>query len=313
VSKKRLQNKVAESRMALPIVAMYALAVSILCGLLEGRIWLQFGMLIVSALSMMVLNNVNALIRIYSRMVSCSFIVLFIMTGALSQTGGVLLVQLCAVLFYLILFRAYQDKNAMGIAFYSFMMLGIASTAFMQVLFFVPVAWILLFTNIMAGNTRTIMASILGLVIPYWFVGGYCIYTARIDDLVAHFKEIAQFGQIFNYGCISVHQIVTFSVISMLSLISIVHFHRNSYKDKIRTRMLYEIFFVMDICTAIFVILQPQHYNFLIGIMVVNTAPLIAHFIALTNTRITNAAFFVILAIVLAATIYNVWMPSLTF
>ena len=77
--------------------------------------------------------------------------------------------------------------------------------------------------------------------------------------------------------------------------------------------MIYETFITVDICTIIFLVLQPQHYNILMYIMIINTAPLIGHFIALTHTWITNIAFYVILIAALALTAYNLWMPSLIF
>ena len=77
--------------------------------------------------------------------------------------------------------------------------------------------------------------------------------------------------------------------------------------------MIYETFITVDICTIIFLVLQPQHYNILMYIMIINTAPLSGHFIALTHTWITNIAFYVILIAALALTAYNLWMPSLIF
>ena len=102
-------------------------------------------------------------------------------------------------------------------------------------------------------------------------------------------------------------------VLAMLALfmvVGIVHFHRNSYKDKIRTRMIYEIFSITGIYVMALLALQPNLYSELTGIMVVNTAPLIAHYIVFTNTRLTNVSFFVIVLSVLLMTIYGIWMPS---
>lgn len=299
--------------MALPVTAMYGLAVSIACGLLDGRIWAQFGMLAVSSYCMVILNNAHALIRVYSRMVSCSYITLFIMAGLLSLPVKVSVVMQCVVMFYLLLFRACRDKKAMGLVFYAFLMLGIASTMFVQVLFFVPLAWVLLHTNILAGNVRTFFASILGLVAPYWFVGGYYIYIGEVGLLLAHFGRLRMFGDLFCMSGLPPHKLVTYAVLVFLSLIGMVHFYRNSYKDKIRTRMLFEIFMAMDVGVAVFLALQPQHYDFLVGMMVVNTSPLIAHFLSLTKTWITNVSFCLIVMMVLLLTVYNLWMPSLTF
>ena len=90
-----------------------------------------------------------------------------------------------------------------------------------------------------------------------------------------------------------------------------IHFLRNASKDKIRTRMLYYIFISMFLLTVLFIIFQPQHFEALFGFKIVNASALIAHFIALTRTRFTNIAFFILIALVFMLTVCNLWMPSL--
>ena len=73
--KKTFQNKVAPSRYALPFTATLATLVWVAVGFIEGNIWLNFAFTIISTLLMVELNNHNSLMRTYSRMVSCSFLV----------------------------------------------------------------------------------------------------------------------------------------------------------------------------------------------------------------------------------------------
>lgn len=86
-----------------------------------------------------------------------------------------------------------------------------------------------------------------------------------------------------------------------------IHFRLNNYKDKIRTRMLFEIFSVMNLCLMVFIALQPNLIEPLLTLLIVNTAPMIAHYIALTNTKVTNVSFYIIILITLGITIGNVW------
>ena len=86
-----------------------------------------------------------------------------------------------------------------------------------------------------------------------------------------------------------------------------IHFRLNNYKDKIRTSMMFEIFSVMNLCLLLFIALQPNHIDALLTLLIVNTTPMIAHYIALTNTKITNLSFYIILLITLGLTIGNVW------
>ena len=310
---KRLQNRIAENRYALPVTAVYGMLVCLAAGFIEHQMWVQSVCLVVSTLLMAELNNSNSLIRIYSRMVSCSYLVLTVMASFLLPSMPGAIVGLCFIAFYLSLFNAYQDRQAAGWVFYAFFAIGMASTVFVQVLFFVPVLWILLAVNILAFSARTFFASLLGLIMPYWFIGAYYVFTDDFEPFIQHFLSIAKFARLFDYSLVGEHLIVTFAFMVLISIVGIVHFLRHSYNDKIRTRMLYEIFITINICCMVFIVLQPQHYDCVLHIMIVNTAPLIGHFIALTRTRLTNIFFITLMIVVLLITAYNLWISSLIF
>lgn len=306
---KRFQNRVAESRIALPVTGVYAFAVCALGGLFTEQLWVQFVLLAVSSFLMMELNNVNALIRIYSRMVSCSFLVLAVMSQYLVLDVRCGIVQACFIAFYLFLFSAYQDNRAMGRVFYAFLMLGIASTMFVQILFFVPVVWVLLCTNLMVRSFRAFVSSLFGLLVPYWFMVAYYLYIDDVDSLLDHFLQIAQFGPVLGWMDMPVSHILTAAYVAILAVVGMIHFRLNNYKDKIRTRMLFEIFSVLALAAIVFIILQPQHIDYLLALLIVSTSPMIGHYIALTNTFITNISFYVMLVVALIITCVNLWMP----
>lgn len=306
---KRFQNRVAESRIALPVTGVYAFAVCALGGLFTEQLWVQFVLLAVSSFLMMELNNVNALIRIYSRMVSCSFLVLSVMSQYLVVDVRCGIVQACFIAFYLFLFSAYQDNRAMGRVFYAFLMLGIASTMFVQILFFVPLVWVLLCTNLMVRSFRAFVSSLFGLLVPYWFMVAYYLYIDDVDSLLDHFLQIAQFGPVLGWMDMPVSHILTAAYVAILAVVGMIHFRLNNYKDKIRTRMLFEIFSVLALAAIVFMILQPQHIDYLLALLIVSTSPMIGHYIALTNTFITNISFYVMLVVALIITCVNLWMP----
>lgn len=306
---KRFQNRAAESRIALPLTGGYAFLVCAAGGLFADQLWVQFALLAVSSFLMMILNNANALIRIYSRMVSCSFLMLAVMSHFLFVDIRCGIVQTCFIAFYLFLFSAYQNIHSVGRVFYAFLMLGIASTMFVQVLFFVPVVWVLLSTNIMVRSLRAYVSSLFGLVVPYWFLAAYYIYVGQTDLLAGHFMQIADFGSVAAWGEMPLSHIVTTSFVTILSVVGMIHFRLNNYKDKIRTRMLFEIFSVLALCTILFIILQPQHLDYLLALLIVSTSPMIGHYIALTHTFITNISFYVMIAVTLILTCFNIWMP----
>ena len=311
---KRFQNRIAESRYALPFMLMFATLVWVAGGLTyDQQLWAPYACTLVAAYLMVELNNINALLRIYSRMVSCSFLALTSLAAFQFSSLQGSIAQLCFVVFYICLFHAYQEKRGAGWVFYAFFCLGMASTVFVQIVFLVPFLWLILGRYLMALSARTFWASILGIIAPYWFVVVYYLGTNRMDDFVAHFVELGHFSPLFDYSSVSEHQIITFLFVALLSLIGTIHFLRRSFLDKIRTRMLFHIFIHVNVLIVVFIILQPQHFDVLLKLMMVNTSILIAHYIALTRTRTTNISFYFMIAAALFLTIYNLWIPSLIY
>lgn len=320
---KRLQNRIAESRMTLSLVVVYGLLVCVLYGYvvmgLDSDMWksprwlLMVAVTGLSTLLMVELNNSNSLIRIYSRMVSCTFLMLTVMaTFQLDSIRGGL-VQLAFIMFYLFFLRAYQNKRDVGNVYTAFLTIGVASVLFVQILYFVPFFWLMLGIRVQAFSAKTFWASLLGLITPYWFLLVYFLYQSDYETPMRHFISLGQYTQPTDISILSEHQLVTVGFVLLLTLTGIIHFLRQSSNDKLRTQMVYELFLFVTLYTIVFLVLQPQHYNFLFRILVVNAATFIGHFLALTRTKITNIAFVVIVLLTLLLTAYNLWNISLIY
>lgn len=292
----------------MPVTAVLVLVLWLTVGFAAEQTYFKLLIFAASAYLMVEMNNRNALIRIYSRMVSCSFLVLATMAASLFGSIDIWAVQFWMIASCTTLLSCYQDKRAVGRVFYAFLFIGIASIFFIQVLFFVPFMWVMMRTNLMSFSMRGLLASVFGLLTPYWLLAGYYLFNGDIMILVAHITSIADFSPLFRYDLTNIHEWATFGFIALISITGIVHFLRNSYKDKIRTRMIYEMFIFMTILIFIFVVLQPQHILPLMSILLINASVLIAHYIALTGTRITNISFFVIIFLTLLMTVYNIWI-----
>ena len=117
----------------------------------------------------------------------------------------------------------------------------------------------------------------------------------------------------YDYHQFTVNQLLLLVFVLALGITGIVHYLRRQSADGIRIRLLYRCFIQIWFITTFFIFLQPQHYDMLIRILIISTSPLIAHFLSLTYTRITNIAFYVICATAFIMAVFNLWMPSLTF
>ena len=292
---------------------MYALAVWLLCGLVDGHWWVQLGCFALSTYLMVEMNNINALIRIYSRMVSCTFLMLACCACFLFPSLKGTVLQLCFISSIMVLFLGYQDKQSVGITYYGFLLLGIGSMAFVHVLFFVPLLWILMVTQLQSLSWRTWGASLFGLLTPYWFGACWLVYQNDFSLLINHFMQLAAFQLHDDYASLPLHWLIVYAFLLIMAAIGITHYVRKHQGDKIRIRLLYGFFAWTDIFAILFLALQPQHYDSLLRIIIVCTAPLVAHFVTLTSTKVTNIAFCVITGIMVLLTAYSLWTASLLF
>lgn len=303
---KRLQNKIAESGLLLPSIAMHSVAVWLLAGLATCSWWPQVVCFALSAYLMVELNNAYALLRVRSRMVSSVFMALTCTMTFLfhSLTGG--LVQLFTIASLLLLLSTYQNKQSLGRIFYAFLLLGIVSMMSVQTLLLVPLLWVLMGTQLQSLSWRGLMATLIGLATPYWFVCVWFAYQLDFTPLADHFSSIVIFEPLPTaYATLTVGHWLTFILTTVLTVTGVIHFLNNSIDDKIRTRLNYGLFTWLSAACLLFTVIQPQHFDPLMRIAVVCTSPIVAHFLTLTSSRITNIAFFVIAGVTLAVTIAN--------
>ena len=307
---KRLQNRIAESGIMLPVMAVYALAVWLLSDLTANNWWPQLVCYAATSYLIVEMSNSNALLRIRSRMVSGTFIMLTCMLCPLfgSLINGLTLLFWVAAI--VILFSTYQDQQAVGRVFYAFVFLSGASIVFVQSLWLMPVVWLLMLTQLQTLTWRTWLASIIGLMAPYWFFMLWFIYTNDFTPLFSHIAGLWEIQFAANYATLQPGQVVAYILALALTLVGIIHFWHRSFEDKIRIRLLYGFFTTMSLLLFVLVALLPQYFDPLIRLTFFFACPLVAHLATFTSSRISNIAFFVILSLIVTITVFNLWMFS---
>lgn len=297
------------------MMVMYALGIWLLAGLPEGMWYAQFAMLLLSTYLMVELNNSNVLIRIYSRSVSAAFIILSCVACYLFPSLKGAFVQLCLIASLLTLFHSYQDKESVGLTFYTFVFLSLGSLVEVHTLWFIPIYWIVMMFFIFTLTGRTFMASLLGILLPYWGLLAWVLwhYEGDFTPLWQHFAPLGDFQFPFDYTALALPHILTFAFLVVLFVTGLIHYLRTSFNDKIRIRQIYYTLAFLDVVAMVFLLAQPQHEDLLLRIIIITTSPLIGHFVALTYTRLTNIAFCVIFGIALLLTAFTLWSSSFIF
>ena len=310
MSRKHTQNIIAESRKTLPITIIYGVGIWLLAGLIDQGWWFQFACFIASVFAMTHLNNTNLLIRIYSRSVAASFILLSCIAVWLFSSVHGAIIQLGTVLILLILFSCYQDFATRGKTFYIFLISSAISLIEPHYLLFIPVIWLLMGTTIYSMCFRTFFASIIGLITPYWIYMGWLLFQnpfkpSMVLNFVSRFTEIQWTT---NYQGVTKPQIVYFVLLVILFLVGSIHFWITSYMDKIRVRQIYMSLILIALYTIVLLVILPQIYNVLIYILTIAVSPIIAHFISLTYSKMSNIFFYVLITVIVLLTGMNLWI-----
>lgn len=310
---KRLQNKIAESSLTLPVVMAGGALVWGLSLLFRGGAWPQLVCFAVSCYLMVELSNANALLRVRSRMVTATFIALSCAASPLFASFTGTFVQLCFIIAMLLLFLTYQRPDSVGRIYYAFLFVGLSSMAFVQVLYFVPLLWLLMATQLQSFSIKGLSATLLGLITPYWIASVWCLFERDFTPMTEHFAKLAQLAVPYRDMTINIGLLAVVVLTVVLSITGIVHFWLHSFEDKIRIRLLYGFFTSMLLFGTLLLCLQPQHYEVLIPLLTVFASPVIAHFLTFTQSRLTNIVFIVVGVLTLALIVLNLWRPSLSF
>ena len=308
---KRLQNRIAESVLTINVCSLYGLFTWIIAGIFDSNLWWQLALMVATNMLMIQMNKSLILLRIRSWMVSSTFIMLAACCGFNYASMEAGIVGVCMVFALFMIFLTYQTPDDVTHTYYAYLSLGVASLFFVQTLYFVPLLWLLTIYTIQPLSWRTWTTSLLGVITPYWFALPVFLYWQDYETVVAHFQPLVCLPE--NVTPLMPFQFIVFIFIAALTLISVINFRRKSYEERIRTRQIYTFLVWFALAVAIFIILQPQHFNTLIRTAIICVSPFIAHFFTFTNTKYTNYLFFVVLAIVVVLSLISVNKTLLSY
>lgn len=311
---KYFQNKVSESSFTLPIVAILVVLASVAVVIFSHGDWMSLPLMAFSTVAMLEMNNRNLLLRIRSRMVSTTFLLLTMMCGWVNADWHIAFIQMCFVGFSFLALLTTQDRSSAGRIFYAFLFLSAGSMIWQGLLWLLPFLLFLFVVPLYAFSSKTISAFIMALLLPYLLYALYLIYN-NIGDyemLADNVLPKLSTDVFLDYTCVTIGVTLNYTVLVLLTILGTIHFIHKAYMDKIRTRICYHFFISFAWIIIVFAAVAPVYAQYLLPILCVPLAPLLAHYLALTSSKLTNISFFVIISIILLVTIFNQCLTSLS-
>lgn len=335
MKKERLQNSISGSVFTLPVCSVITILLLLapfadVAGTLQSiPFWGKLSIVALTTYVMIELNNRNTLLRIRSRMVSSVWLVIIGAVAHVCHTttppsllpflNGSLDMALLCTLFMAIsfsqLFRTYQQRDCVVCTFHYALFLGITSIFLPHSVVFLPMFLWHQTAFLRSTTLRTFCASLIGFFFPWFFIAAWCMVTDNYQPILTWYADLTGYVLLAesNYTSLSLQQIASWSLVSLLGIVGSVHYLSTSYNDKIQVRMFFYIFVIQFFSIDAFVALQPQHFNSWMPLLVLHSSPIIAHFFALTRSWFTNFLFMLSMMAVVALAYVNIFMEAVPF
>ena len=252
------------------------------------------------------LNVTHILLRVNSRSISFTFAAL--MTSSLFlhgfQPGFVVMFFITLSLFSV--FSAYKQENSAGNSYIAFLYLGISAVIFPKMIWLVPI-YVLSFYILRALNPRSACAAFLGLITPFWIVGGIAFCCGKMSV----FTHILSQMIAFRWGGYSLHsasQTIMIWLAFAIFAIGTVDFYMRAYLDKTRTRMFFNVLILHGAAYYLLLLLQPvSSLGFLPATFVI-TAIIGGHYIANDDTPLSNILVCMFTVFLIITFVLNTWI-----
>lgn len=255
---------------------------------------------------MIELNNRFSIIRMRASVQTAIYFLLVTVCPEmhLLYAGNVAAITFLFSIYFL--FKSYQQSQASGYLFYSFLFIGAGSILFPQLTFF-SVLWLFEAHRFQSLTFRSFCGALIGWTMPYWMLFGHAFFYDQMELFYHPFKELATFGDIFNLQILQPWELATLGYLLVLFIVSAAHCVVAGFEDKIRTRAYLQ--FLIDVTLFLFVliVLQPSQCSNLLPLLMISNSILIGHLFVLTNNKTSNIFFIVATVCLILLFGFNVW------
>lgn len=261
-------------------------------GFSMSRVWSALLVAFITYVLMEV-NNTYMLMRIRSRMVSSTWLIGVAAIATLHGYSPALVATACCATAYYLVFATYQKQRCPNATFHYAAALSLGSIFLPQMAAFLPLYLWHQLAFLRCMSLRTFCAALIGYGFPLALWGAKCFLQGDFGTIEAWVSDLIAWQpiQLSAYTNLSLQQLASWGLVTLLGLLGAIHYLSTSYNDRIQVRMLLYIFVVQFVAVEVYVGLQPHRLDTLMPLLLLNAVPLIAHFFALTRSWFTNALF----------------------
>ncbi|EGJ70543.1 hypothetical protein Bcop_0324 [Bacteroides coprosuis DSM 18011] len=214
---------------------------------------------------------------------------------------------LCFSISTFFLFYSYKEWDSMIQQFFA--------AIFMSFLFLLIPKMILLFpllilTKIVFNNLniRTFFATLLGFILPLWFLLAHAIWHDQMDLFTAPFLDLMQWGQWNDYSNLQGKDIATFGYILFITILSLAYILFSKTRMRVRTRQILNHFLRITLGIVVLIVFTPKQLNSYIPIWLICISFIYGHALVSIHSKLTNLIFLGTILLLAVLFVYNTWM-----
>lgn len=250
-------------------------------------------------------NNTYMLLRTRSRMVASVWVFGTACVGLLHPFAPALPATFCLAVSYYLLFRTYQRSHPpVTDVFHTFAMLAMGSLFYPPVLYLAPFFLWYLTVFMRVLSFRTFFAALVGLLLPFWFWGGWLLWQGDFGPLLTWFGDLRAQPWIWHHPLqpevllrTQGLPLLVFLIVAAFTLWTGVAYLFHSYDDKIRTRMMFYVYVFQCTLILVFACLacSGETLQALLPMLLLSASPLLAHYFTLSLTWTSLVVFLLFL------------------
>ncbi len=250
------------------------------------------------------LNNMFVLLRISSRMLGSMLAVMLTVSVFLHTLHPAHVVMLFVLLSYFPMFASYQQPDSMAYIFVAYMLVSLASLAFPKVLLMVPFYWLAQML-LRAFTPRTLAASVIGLIVPYWITFSFAYVNDCLPTVFGDFIGSFTFS-LPDYSAWTMQQTLTALFAFLLVIVGVVNFYAHGNLDKTRTRVFLNVVVLLTFASFGLLVWETSHFIVLFPLVLINTAIISGHHIGQSFSLFDNIYTIVVLLMLVALIVLEV-------
>ena len=278
------------------------------CAWPVSRVFYYVAGLLLIVLIAFVIQHISDVERLIEERTRLAFLFFFILTS--TQTGllamsETTIVLVCLVFILYELFRAYQLPEATGTLFNVGVLIGFTGLWMPQILWLVPLLWIGMY-QLQSLTFRSLMASLIGVLIIYWFVLAWCIWARDFSMFTSLYSSLTDFEFFFIFRPFRYYH-TGFIVIIFLLFVAFFYIKTDAISNRVRVRLLLSFLLNMSIWVLVLICLYGRNTDSFLAVLYLPVSVLMAYFFERIHKRIKFMLYYFVLLLSVLSFLLRIW------